>query len=63
MIDFKEGGFFARLKKVDSAEFNALISDFFIAGEIVIGAYKSVRDGVVFTTKRIRHIHEHHLTI
>lgn len=53
MIDFNSSGFFARLKKVDSAEFNALISDFFIAGEMVIGAYKSVRDGVVFTNKRI----------
>ena len=62
MIDFNSSGFFARLKKVDSAEFNSLISDFFIAGEMVIGAYKSVRDGVVFTNKRIIAINVQGLT-
>jgi hypothetical protein len=30
-----------------------MIDDFLIGGEEVIGAYQSVRDGVVFTNKRI----------
>ena len=53
MIDFNSNGFFARLKKVNNAEFGNIISDFLIAGEEVIGSYKSIRDGVVFTNKRI----------
>ncbi|MBE6983273.1 MAG: PH domain-containing protein [Ruminococcaceae bacterium] len=53
MIDFNSEGFFARLKKVDNNEFGKIINDFLIDGESIIGAYKSVRDGVVFTTKRI----------
>ena len=53
MIDFDGKGFFARLKKVKNEEFGKIIDDFMIDGESVIGAYKSVRDGVVFTNKRI----------
>ena len=53
MIDFNSNGFFARLKKVNNTEFGNIISDFLIAGEEVIGSYKSIRDGVVFTNKRI----------
>ena len=53
MIDFNSQGLFARLKKVDNSEFGKIISDFLIEGEDIIGAYKSVRDGVVFTNKRI----------
>jgi len=53
MIDFNSQGFFARLKKVGNDEFGKIIADFLIDGETVIGTYKSVRDGVVFTNKRI----------
>lgn len=53
MIDFNNEGFFARLKKVRDNEFGKMIDDFLIGGEHVIGAYQSVRDGVVFTNKRI----------
>lgn len=53
MIDFASGGFFARLKKVRDDEFGKMIEDFMVNGETVIGAYQSVRDGVVFTNKRI----------
>ena len=53
MIDFNSNGFFARLKKVGDDAFGQMISDFLIPGENVIGAYQSVRDGVVFTNKRI----------
>ncbi len=53
MIDFNSDGFFARLKKVENDSFGKNINDLLIEGEEVIGAYKSVRDGVVFTNKRI----------
>jgi hypothetical protein len=53
MIDFNGSGFFARLRKVSDNEFGSIISDFMIDGESVIGAYQSIRDGIVFTNKRI----------
>ena len=53
MIDFNGSGFFARLRKVSDDEFGSIISDFMIDGESVIGAYQSIRDGIVFTNKRI----------
>lgn len=53
MIDFNSNGFFARLKQVKADEFGGIINDFLIDGETVISAYKSIRDGVVFTNKRI----------
>ena len=53
MIDFNSQGFFARLKKVKNDDFGNIINDFLIDGEIVIGAYRSIRDGVVFTNLRI----------
>ena len=53
MIDFASGGFFARLKKVKDEEYAKVIADFLIDGEAVVGSYKGVRDGVVFTNKRI----------
>ncbi len=53
MIDFTTDGFFAKLRKVKDDEFGKVISDFMVDGETVVGAYKSVRDGVVFTNKRI----------
>lgn len=62
MIDFNSNGFFARLKKVHNDEFGKIINDFLIDGEGVIGAYKSVRDGVVFTNKRIIAINVQGLT-
>ena len=53
MIDFNSNGFFSRLKKVSPSDFGNIINEFLIDGENVVGAYKSVRDGVVFTNKRI----------
>lgn len=53
MIDFNSNGFFARLKKVQDDAFGPMISELLIHGEGVVGAYQSVRDGVVFTNKRI----------
>ena len=53
MIDFNNNGYFARLKKVDINSFDKLVLDFITSDEQVIGAYQSVRDGVIFTNKRI----------
>ena len=53
MIDFNGSGFFARLKKVDNNSFEKMINDFLIDNETIIGTYQSIRDGVVFTNKRI----------
>ena len=53
MIDFNSGGFFARLKKVDNKAFGKMIDDFLIGDEQIVGSYQSMRDGVVFTNKRI----------
>ena len=53
MIDFNGSGFFARLKKVDNNSFGTMINDFLIDNERIIGSYQSIRDGVVFTNKRI----------
>ena len=62
MIDFNSDGFFARLKQVRADEFGRIIHDFLIEGETVLGAYKSIRDGVVFTNKRIIAINVQGLT-
>ena len=50
MIDFNNKGFF-KLKQND--EYAERVSALLIDGEHVIDAYKSMRDGVVFTNKRI----------
>ncbi|MBE6567999.1 MAG: PH domain-containing protein [Ruminococcaceae bacterium] len=62
MIDFDGKGFMARLRKVKDDDFGKIINDFLIDGEYVVGAYKSVRDGVVFTNKRIITINVQGLT-
>lgn len=53
MIDFNKEGFFSRLKKVKDDEFEKIIKELLVVDEIIVGAYQSVRDGVVFTNKRI----------
>jgi len=53
MIDFNSSGFFARLRKVDNDSFGGVINKFLIENEKIVGSFQSVRDGVVFTTKRI----------
>ena len=62
MIDFNSSGFFARLKKVDNKAFGKMIDDFLIDNEEIIGSYQSIRDGVVFTNKRIIAINVQGLT-
>lgn len=51
VIDFQNGSFF-KLKKCDNSIADDLLP-LFINGEEIIGCYKSIRDYVVFTNKRI----------
>ncbi|MBQ8360217.1 MAG: PH domain-containing protein [Oscillospiraceae bacterium] len=52
MIDFNNASFL-KLKPVNNAAFAATIVPMFVEGEKIIGTYQSIRDGVVFTNKRI----------
>jgi len=52
MIDFKNATFL-KLKPVDNSQFSDTLSPMLVSGEQIISTYKTVRDGVVFTTKRI----------
>lgn len=52
MIDFNNASFM-KLRPVANATFASQLSPMFIPGEEIIGTYQSVRDGVVFTNKRI----------
>lgn len=50
MIDFENKGFFKLKQNRDYAE---KVSALLLDDEQIVDAYKSMRDGVVFTTKRI----------
>lgn len=50
MIDFNNKGFFKLKQNTDFAD---KVSDLLLGDEQVIDSYKSMRDGVVFTSKRI----------
>ena len=52
MIDFTNASFM-KLRLVNNNSFAAILSPMFVPGEEIIGTYQSVRDGVVFTNKRI----------
>ena len=52
MIDFKNATFM-KLKPVDNSTFASLIQPMFISGEEFIQSFQTIRDGVVFTNKRI----------
>ena len=52
MIDFQNASFL-KLKPVELTAFDKTISPLMINGESVIAAFQTVRDGVVFTNKRI----------
>ena len=61
MIDFKNAAF-AKLRPVDNGDFSDMISPMFIPGEEIIQSFRGIRDGVVFTTKRIFAINVQGLT-
>ena len=52
MIDFKNAEFL-KLKPANDSAYADLISPMFVDGEHVISTYQALRDGVVFTNKRI----------
>lgn len=52
MIDFNNAAFL-KLKSVSNDTFASKIEPFFVADEKIISAFQGVRDGVVFTNKRI----------
>ena len=52
MIDFQNAAF-VKLKPVSDFEFSQLLAPMFVPDEQIIQSFKGIRDGVVFTTKRI----------
>ena len=52
MIDF-ENKEYLKLKETDNDTYMDLIGGILVNGETVVHTYKSVRDGVVFTNKRL----------
>lgn len=61
MIDFQNASFM-KLKPVPNTNFESTISPMFVEGETILGTYQSIRDGVVFTNKRIITINVQGLT-
>ena len=52
MIDFQNASFM-KLRPVSNNSFASIVTPMFVPGEEIIGTYQSIRDGVVFTNKRI----------
>lgn len=52
MIDFKNANFL-KLKPASDSIYAAHITPMFVPGEEIIGTYQAIRDGIVFTNKRI----------
>lgn len=52
MIDFKQAKYI-KLRPVKDTAFDKILSQIFVDDEMVIGSFQGIRDGVVFTNKRI----------
>ena len=52
MIDFNNASF-VKLRPVNDHAFEKMVAPILVDGEEHIGSYQSIRDGVVFTSKRI----------
>lgn len=61
MIDF-ENKEYLKLKETDNDEYKDLIGNILTSSERIIHTYKSVRDGLVFTNKRVMAINIQGLT-
>ena len=61
MLDFKNGSFF-KLKPVDAGTYSNVLTPMFVSDEHIIATFKGIRDGVVFTNKRIIAINVQGLT-
>ena len=61
MIDFKNATFL-KLRPTDDRTFMGAVSPMLTDGEFIIGSYQGIRDGIVFTNKRIIAINVQGLT-
>ena len=61
MIDFKNASF-VKLRAVPDSDFSSMISPMFVNDEEIIQSFRGIRDGVVFTNKRIFAINVQGLT-
>lgn len=52
MIDF-ENAKYLKLKKVDNGTYAPQVEPILVNGEAILSTYKAIRDGVVFTNKRL----------
>jgi len=52
MIDFQNASFM-KLRPVSDNSFATLISPLLVSGENILASFQGIRDGVVFTSKRI----------
>lgn len=52
MIDFNNASF-VKLRPVNDHVFEKMVAPLLVEGEEHIGSYQSIRDGIVFTNKRI----------
>lgn len=52
MIDFQNASFL-KLKPVNDKAFENFLSPMFVQNENILGTFQGIRDGVVFTNKRI----------
>ena len=52
MIDFKNAAFVG-LSPTDNKDYESIISPMFVEGEHILQSFRAIRDGVVFTNKRI----------
>lgn len=61
MIDF-ENADFLKLKQVDNSAYEERLVPLFAPGEEIVASFRTVRDGVVFTNKRVITINVQGLT-
>ena len=61
MIDFQNAAYL-KLKPVNDSDFAGMITPMFVPGEQIIQTFRGIRDGVVFTNKRIITINVQGLT-
>lgn len=52
MIDFQNTAYL-KLKPVNDSDFSGMITPMFVPGEQIIQSFRGIRDGIVFTNKRI----------
>ena len=52
MIDFQNAAYL-KLKPVNDSDFAGMITPIFVPGEQIIQSFRGIRDGIVFTNKRI----------